>query len=153
MGETHRADTKKVPSVFAIERIVSPEHIDGLHHANNTVYVKWMEECATAHSAAAGWDPQAYYEFGASWVVRRHEIVYQRPALLSMRVQIETWVTEFKRVSSRRGYRFVDIETNQELARATTDWAFIDLNTGRPTRIPQWLIADFPIETERFDSV
>ncbi|MCM2331173.1 MAG: acyl-CoA thioesterase, partial [Pseudomonas sagittaria] len=40
------------PFVLAIE--VGAEHIDALGHANNAVYVGWLEQCAWAHSQSLG---------------------------------------------------------------------------------------------------
>jgi len=142
-----------VDSVHVIHREVVPGDVDGLGHANNTVHVRWMQECATAHSAAAGWPHERYLELGVAWMVRRHEIVYLRPADLGMRVRIETWVSGFHRASSRRCYRILEADTGRELARATTDWAFVDLKSGRPVRIPEEIITGFPVRAGPFDSV
>ena len=72
-----------VSPTFSIHRPVEAEHIDLMGHANNTVFIKWMEECAVAHSDSAGWNEEMYLKLGAGWVVRRHEVVYTRPALPS----------------------------------------------------------------------
>jgi acyl-CoA thioester hydrolase len=136
--------------VFEIERTVT--EADGLGHANNVIYVQWMQDAAVGHSAALGLTPEAYVQLGAAFVVRRHEIDYRRQAAIGSRVRIETWVATFERVRSRRCYRFTDIASGEELARATTDWAFIDLATGRPTRIPHDVRNRFTVHAGPFDS-
>ena len=51
-----------------------PEHIDIYDHVNNAVWVRWMEEVATAH-----WDQIAPPEHreAYAWLVTRHEIDYR----------------------------------------------------------------------------
>lgn len=47
-----------------------PEHIDELGHVNNTVWVQWIQDMATAHwdSAARPQDRAAFF-----WVVVRQD--------------------------------------------------------------------------------
>jgi acyl-CoA thioester hydrolase len=142
-----------VSPTHSIHRRVEREHIDLMGHANNTVFVKWMEECAVAHSDSAGWKEEAYTKLGAGWVVRRHEVVYTRPALLGARVRIETWVPEIKKATSRRCYRWSDAQTDEEFGRAVTIWAFVNIQSGRPVRIPEMVRSGFPIHPGAFDRV
>jgi len=68
-------------SSAAFEMIVSvlPEDIDQQNHVNNTVYLRWVQEVATAHwRAVATADAQE----NIGWVVLRHEIDYKTPACL-----------------------------------------------------------------------
>ena len=55
--------------------VAQPQHIDELGHVNNTVWVQWIQDMATAH-----WDAVARPEDRAAffWVVVRHEIDYLR---------------------------------------------------------------------------
>jgi hypothetical protein len=62
---------------FEIEVQILPGDVDGMGHANNIVYVRWVQEVALAHwAAAAPADAQA----AMTWVALRHEIDYLRPA-------------------------------------------------------------------------
>ena len=38
---------------FSLPILVAPEHIDTQGHVNNVVYVRWMQDAATAHWEAA----------------------------------------------------------------------------------------------------
>ena len=55
------------------EMIVSvlPADIDEQDHVNNTVYLRWVQDVATAHWRAVA-SPEAQKTIG--WVVLRHEI-------------------------------------------------------------------------------
>lgn len=134
---------------YALEIQVGPEDVDELAHVNNLVYVRWVLDVATAHSAARGWDFAAYRRAGGVFVVRRQEVDYLRPAFLGEKVRVETWVESFTRVTSLRRTRIVG--PGGELARATTTWAFVNVNNGRPTRIPDEILAAFALLARRPD--
>ena len=139
------------PTVFVLHTEV--DETDGQGHASNVAFVQWMQDAAVAHSSSVGLTPEAYREMGTAFVVRRHEIQYLRPAPLGARVAIHTWVVDFRGASSRRCYRMVNADTGDELARASTDWAYIDVVRGRPTRIPADVQARFGPLGGPFDSV
>jgi len=115
--------------------------IDDLDHVSNVVYVRWLQEAAAAHSGSVGWDLAAYKEEGAVFVVRRHEIDYVAAATCGDALVVETWVEWFRPASSLRCYEIRD--GDRVLVRAKTWWAFINVDTGRPVRIPERISAAF----------
>ncbi len=114
---------------------VKENDIDVNRHVNNISYVKWMQEIAMEHSAALGWPGDRYFQFNVVWVVRRHTIDYRHQAWLHDTILAETWVSEMKRVSSVRKYRFTRMSDGALLAEAETLWGFISTETGHPVRI------------------
>lgn len=138
--------------IFSFELVVPPDAIDALGHANNAVYLQWLEAAATAHSTAQGWSTSRYLDSGLAWVARSHHIEYRRPAREGDRLIVRTWVQSMERVSSIRAYR---VERAAEaagtpgarelLARAETRWVLIRLDTGRPVRIPPSIAECFEI--------
>jgi acyl-CoA thioester hydrolase len=132
-------------NVFEHPHTVSDAEIDEQGHANNVVYVSWMQDAAVAHSATLGWTAQRYLEMGAGWVARSHYIEYLRPAYAGDEIIIETHVADMKKVTSKRVYRIVRRADREVLAKAETHWAFIDYATGKPTRIPPEIADAYPI--------
>ena len=130
--------------VFEYPHTVTADEIDGLGHANNVAFVAWMQAAAVAHSAALGWTPERYLQLGMGWVARRHTIEYLRPAFAGEELIVETRVAEMKKVTSLRVYRIFRRSDGELLARAETDWAFVNYATGRPTRIPAEIAGAFP---------
>jgi hypothetical protein len=65
-----------VHGIFEIPITVQAADIDRQNHVNNTVYVRWIQEVATAH-----WEARAPAEArdAIGWVVLRHEIDYKSP--------------------------------------------------------------------------
>lgn len=134
-----------MPAIYLYRCTVQPEDIDGQGHVNNLTFVRWMQDAAVAHSAAQGWPPERYRTLGCGWVVRSHWIEYRRPAFLNDLIVVETWVADFKRISSRRRYRICRDSDGVVLAVAETNWAFVDLQSFLPRRVPPPLREAFQV--------
>ena len=122
--------------VFVHSHTVGDDEIDEQSRASNIAFVAWLQAAAIAHSAALGWTTERYRQLGKGWVVRSHTIEYLGPALAGERILVETQVADMKKVTSVRIYRVLREADHQLLAKAETNWAFVDYATGRPTRIP-----------------
>lgn len=122
---------------------VLPADIDGQNHVNNIVYLRWIQDVATAH-----WQSLASAEAQAviGWVVLRHEIDYRSPASLGDEILLRTWVGKASRLKFER---FTEIrrkiDNKQLLAQARTLWVPVDVRTGKPMRISADLRAQFSI--------
>lgn len=136
-----------MPAVFEFPYTVVEADIDGLGHANNLSYLRWMMEAAVTHSAVQGWPGDAYKQLGAGWVVRSHQIEYLQPAFGGDAIIVRTWVADMKKVTSLRRYKIVRVRDGREtlLATAATDWAFIHFATGVPKRIPPEVAGAFEV--------
>ncbi len=134
-----------MPAVYEHQHTVLDEEIDGLGHANNVVYLHWMIDAAVAHSIEQGWPGERYQEMGTGWVVRKHEIEYLQPAFAGEQLVVRTWVADMRKVQSRRCYEIIRVDNETLLARGTTNWAFIDFETGAPARIPEEVTESFAV--------
>ena len=131
--------------IFEYRHTVAGDEIDQQGHANNVAFVSWLQAAAIAHSAALGWTGERYRQLGMGWVVRSHTIEYLRPALAGDEIVVQTHVADMKKVTSRRVYRIVRPADRQLLARAETNWAFVNFATGKPTRIPAEIARAYPV--------
>ncbi|MBU1228922.1 MAG: acyl-CoA thioesterase [Proteobacteria bacterium] len=134
-----------MPRIFTREITVAEGDIDIQGHVNNLRYLKWMQDVAVAHSTAQGWSMQRYAEAGMGWVVRTHTITYKRPAFLGEAITACTWIAGFSPRMSPRKYLFWRAADKCVLAEAETMWVFVDLATGRPTKVPDELRNAFEI--------
>ena len=130
-----------MPSIpFEMIVPVLPVDIDEQNHVNNTVYLRWIQEVATAHWRAVA-SPEAQENIG--WVVLRHEIDYKSPATLGDEVVLRTWVGKATRLTFER---FTEIRRNRDgrlLSQARTLWCPIDAQTSRPVRVSAEVRARF----------
>jgi acyl-CoA thioester hydrolase len=119
---------------------VLPGDIDEQNHVNNTVYLRWVQDVATAHwRALASAEAQA----AIAWVVLRHEIDYKTPASLDDEIVLSTWVGKATRLTFERFTEIRRKSDRQLLSHARTLWCPIDVKTGRPTRVSAEVRARF----------
>ena len=116
---------------------------DAHGHVNNANYLRYMQETAFAASAAGGYDLARYQALGQSWLIRETEIEYLAPLVYGDTLTVKTWVDDFRRVRSRRMYEFYKNGGTEPIARANTDWVYLDTATSRPVAIPEHLKAAF----------
>ena len=140
MSESVAPASSRKPFVQRIT--VQQGDIDLLGHANNVVYVKWVQDVAVEHSKAAGLDWEAYRAIGAIFVVRRHEIDYLLPALVGDEIELATWV-ESTRAATTLRRTLIRHADGRVFAKAATTWVLLDVTSGRPRRIPADLMARF----------
>jgi acyl-CoA thioester hydrolase len=116
---------------------------DANGHLNNASYLRYMQETAFDASAAAGYDIAAYEKLNSIWLIRETGIEYFHPVTYGDNIVVKTWVEDFRKVSSRRVYEFHNPQSEQLVARAHTDWAYIDVQSNRPAKIPPQMTSSF----------
>ena len=112
---------------------VVTDDIDDQNHVNNTVYLRWVQNVATAHWQALA-SRQSQDTIG--WIVLRHEIDYKAPATLGDEIVLRTWVGKASRLTFERFTEIRRKSDGQLLSQARTLWCPINEQTGRPTRVP-----------------
>lgn len=128
------------PNRFTRSFVAEPSHIDELGHVNNTVWVQWIQDMATAH-----WDAVARPEDRAAffWVVVRHEIDYRGNVSEGETVTATTWIEgPAMGAKSLRRVEFAD-SAGKRLVSAATTWAMLDRATGRLARVRPQVLAPF----------
>jgi acyl-CoA thioester hydrolase len=129
-----------VTNTFTRTFVAEPQHIDELGHVNNTVWVQWIQDMATAH-----WDAVARPEDRAAffWVVVRHEIDYRGNVSEGAEVTATTWIEgPAQGAKSLRRVEFTDA-TGKRLVSAATTWAMLDKATGRLARVRPEVLEPF----------
>jgi len=131
------------PGAFRHCRRVEWADVDPAGHANNAVYLSYLEDCAVQDAVSRGWPISRMVDDGGfAIVVRRYRIEYRQQARLDDELELATWVSDVRRVTAVRHYTIRRPADGALLARARARWAWIDLESGRPRRIPSDLIAD-----------
>lgn len=128
------------PRQFTRTFTAQPAHIDELGHVNNSVWVQWIQDLATAH-----WESAALPEHKAAffWVVVRHEIDYRGNIAAGESALGTTWIDGSPRgAKSVRAVEFTDAE-GKKLVSARTTWAIMDRTSGRLARVRPEVLANF----------
>lgn len=128
------------PTSFELALRVEAADIDRQGHVNNLVYLRWVQDVATAH-----WQVLATEEDQATliWVVLRHEIDYMVAALSGDELRIRTRLGKANGLTFERHTEIVRAADEQLLARARTLWCPLSTRTGRPQRLSPRLRALF----------
>jgi acyl-CoA thioester hydrolase len=136
-AESKRVFFEIIPMKFHHPIQVQREDIDELGHVNNVVYLRYVQEAATAH-----WNALVDKELNKQvlWVVLRHEIDYLSPAFEGDELTAITWVGHTQGVKSERHVEIVNARTNKPVIRAQTTWCMLDAGTGKPKRIEEAII-------------
>jgi acyl-CoA thioester hydrolase len=137
-------------TIFEMTVHVQSTDIDEQGHVNNTVYLRWVQDVATAHWKSLA---SAQSQAAIGWVVLRHEIDYKLPASFGDEIVLRTWVGQASRLKFERFTevrRKIDppqdgfaVANMQLLSQARTLWVPIDVRTGKPTRVSAELRAQF----------
>ena len=122
---------------FTLPLIVATEEIDDYRHVNNAAYVRWLDRCAWAHSAAAGISIEDCKGLDRGMAVRRSQLEYLAPAFLNDSIIVATWITHNDhRLRINRSFQVVAERTGKTLLRASLEYVCLALSTGRPVRMP-----------------
>lgn len=126
------------PNPFIIEVTAEETDIDSYNHVNNSVYVRWFDECAREHSKAVGVDTDTAAELGNGMAVRESNIQYLRSAYLGDKVLVANWIVmNDGRLRATRHFQLIRESDGATLVRAKLDYVCIDIATGRPSRMPK----------------
>ncbi len=129
-------------SSFTARWRVRSYELDSNGHVNNAVYLAYAEEVAVLHAEALGFGREWTLAQSGAWVVRKHEIVYHRPARFGHDLELTTTVLSMRGARGVRHTR-IALADGGLLAEITTEWVWVRASDGRPVRVPEDLRAAF----------
>ena len=124
------------PDVFAIDIKVVAADIDAYGHVNNAVYLQWLTQCAWAHSAEVGLTEQRCVELRRGMAVREIHVELLASAYEGDELLVGNWVSSKDRLRATREYQVINPTTGATLLRGHLDFVCINLDNGRPARMP-----------------
>lgn len=126
-----------LPTPFTMEIGVREEDTDRLGHANNVVYVRWLEEISWAHIESLGMTWELHERTGKAMAITRTEIDYLASANAGDCLLLGTWLTGSDgRLQSARQFQLVRPVDGKTLVRAFCTHACVNMKTQRPARMP-----------------
>ena len=108
-----------------------------------SAYLDYLLDFVLQAAAACGWSHQHAMRAGYAAVVRRKWLKIFRPARFGDELQLSTWLSAIKRSSVTRHFTIDRLPGGERIGEAHTLWVGVDLQTGRPVRIPQTWEQDF----------
>lgn len=126
-----------LPDPFTIDVEVTEEEIDGLGHTNNAVYLSWCDRVAWAHTEAVGLGLDDWQRLGRAMAMYGSELQLVAPSFRGERVRVGNWVVFCDgRLRASRRYQIIRLDDRVTLARVFSRFVCIDLESGRPRRMP-----------------
>jgi acyl-CoA thioester hydrolase len=108
------------------------------------VYLNWLQEAGILASARAGYPLERYAAMERFWWIRRMLVEWHGEARYRQSLEATTWISMFRKVHCHREYQIRHRDDQRLLCSAQADWAFVDIQIGQPTRIPEEMITAFP---------
>jgi acyl-CoA thioester hydrolase len=134
------------PEPHIIEHTATEDEADGYGHINNSVYLKWLDQCVWAHCDAVNMSPAFCRQLNRGFAAIRHEIDYITAAYPGDQVAIANWVTlNDERLRAERQFQIIRIADERTLLRAQSYYVCTDLTTGRPVRMPEEFKTGFEV--------
>lgn len=128
------------PLVHTVRWRVRSYEIDQNGHVNNAVYLNYAEAVTVEHAEAAGYGRAWMEARGGAWVVRRHEVEYLRPARMGDELELTVRVELVRGVRGVRRTRISRVADGQAVAEVLSEWVWVRLSDGRPSRVPAELV-------------
>lgn len=125
------------PNPFLLNIQVTDDHIDGLQHVNNAVYVSWCQDAGWQHSNALGITLANYQQLDRAMAIRRSEFDYLQAAYRGDELVVATWLTgNDGKLTMERRFQLVRSSDGTTLLRARWDLVCIEISSGKPRRMP-----------------
>ena len=126
-----------LPNPFTLDIDVREGDTDRLGHANNVVYVRWLEDVSWAHIESEGMTWALHEQTGKAMAITRTEIDYLASANAGDHLVLGTWFTDFDgRIRSARQFQLIRPADGKTLVRAVSTHACVNMASQRPSRVP-----------------
>ena len=126
------------PNPFVIAIFAQQNDIDRYEHVNNSVYIRWLDECARENSRFVGINPDAASKLGFGMAVRDSYVTYLASAHLGDELLVGTWITKTDgRLRNTRQFQIIRKSDGTTLIRARLDYVCINIQSGKPCKMPE----------------
>lgn len=125
---------------YALGHRVSHADVDLLGEIKVASLLGLLEQAAVEASWECGFDPDWYTAQQRVWIIRRTRLERILPVGGGDRLRVATHVLDWRRARSLRAYAVERVDRDgaaTTAARATTDWVYCDMTSGRPVSVPE----------------
>ena len=136
------------PSIAFWCGLTVPNHSstsEEIPHVNNAEYVRWIDRTTELATDAVGLTREMLLASKRMWFVARHEIDYRGESFVGDELHIATWISDYSRITAMRRTVIHRPADGKTILDASTRWAYVNLETRKPTRMEQDVIDLFPV--------
>lgn len=133
MNESHNPEvTGSEPGVFEYPMRIRYSEADHRGLMSLPALINAFQDCSTMQAEELGCGMAQLRERRCAWVLTHWHIVVERYPALEERVHVGTFASRFRGLTANRCFYLRAAEGL--IARATSLWAFVDLERGRPAQ-------------------
>lgn len=149
-GGEHRVERSKFPKMPRYAENVGnvplrPQwrDLDPNGHINNAGWLSYIENGTIEFCESLGWTTDQMTANGFGIFARKYRIEYHKPAGMSDRFYLKTWISDRRRATAVRNHEIRHADDNSLLVRARCMYVWVNLETGAPIKIPPHFLKDF----------
>ena len=131
------------PHTPKIDLVPEWRDLDPNGHINNAGWLSYIENGTWQFCEELGWPAERMAAEGFGIFARKYRIEYLKPAGISDRFYLRTWVSDKRRAMAVRHYELRNSADDSLLVRARCLWVWVDLAKGRPMKMPAHFYKDF----------
>lgn len=131
--------------MYHLKTRVRYSEVDEQEKLTVTALINLLQDCACEQSEALGIGLDYLREHHQAWVIVGWQIeILKRPVFME-ELDVQTWPFGFKRFYGYRNFRICN-QAGETLVRVNSNWIYIDTVSGRPTSVPEDMLARYEME-------
>ena len=136
----------RLPLAFTGSHRVIADELDEYAHVNNTVYLRWLDGIAWAHSARLGLPLERCLALRRGMAVRHTRVDYLEAALLDDELLLATWIIASDgRLRCTRRFDILRAADGKRMLDAEIEFFCLNLDTGKPCRFPREFVEHYTV--------
>lgn len=126
-----------MPSLLTASVQVRTYELDSFGHVNNSVYLNYLEEARSEFLKQMGLSFHDFARHGVQLVIVESYVKYISAARYGDRINITGKIRGVSAVAAYIDYTLTETDSGRLVTTAWTRGAFVNAQTGKPTRVPQ----------------
>lgn len=111
--------------------------VDSFGHVNNAVYLQYCEGARNDYLLERGLSFADFRRWNAGPLLVSAQLEFHAPAVTDDELLVRGTLVREGRIRFRIDHELERVADGSRICSARLDFAFVDLNTGRPCRIPE----------------
>ena len=131
--------------MFEFDSRIRYSEVDGAGNLTVPSLLDYFQDASVFHSESLGLGVDHLMKEQIAWVLYSWQIEIKRMPKLYEKVRVQTWPHGFKSFFGYRNFAIRD-EKGELLAYANSTWVLMNMASGRPTKIPEDMLAAYALE-------
>ena len=131
--------------MFEFESRIRYSEVDGNGVLTVPALLDYFQDASVFHSESLELGVDHLMKEQIAWVLSSWQIKIERMPKLYEKVKVQTWPHGFKSVFGYRNFAICS-EQGEMLAYANSTWVFMNMATGRPSKIPEYMLEAYVMD-------